>query len=339
MDSSQEPRATNWTTRVAPPPPVPTVCVVGSLNMDVVVRCTRLPLAGQTVLGTSYKTNPGGKGANQAVAARRLGARVSMVGRVGDDAHGPRLVQALATEGVDVTRVGASPEVASGLAFITVADGGENTAVVSSGANALLTEADVANAAEHIANADVLLLQLEVPLATNVAAARIAREHGRMVLLNAAPARNLPRDLLDNVDVLVLNRTEAATITQQEPGTDPGRLALRACEIGPPTVVLTLGAQGAILASRGRIRRVGTIHVNALDTVGAGDAFVGAIAVFWAEAAELLRSRSTDEVRLVEALVARACVAGALATTKQGALASMPSRAEVEAAVAGAVVN
>ena len=149
----------------------------------------------------------------------------------------------------------------------------------------------------------------------------------------------LPRDLLDNIDVLVVNRTEAGTLTQQDASTDPGRLALRACEIGPPTVVLTLGAQGAILASRGRIRRVGTIHVQALDAVGAGDAFTGAIAVFWAEAAELLRTRTTDEVRLVEALVARACIAGALATTKHGAISSMPTRAEVEAALAGAVVS
>lgn len=312
----------------------PRVCVVGSINMDVVVRCQRLPLPGQTVLGTSYKTYPGGKGANQAVAARRMGARVSMVARVGDDAHGPRLVQALAADGIDATHVSVSTETPSGLAFITVAEGGENTIVVSSGANASLSEVDVEAAGRSIDQADVILMQLEVPLATDVAAARRARAAGATVVLNAGPARHLPRDLLDNVDVLVLNRSEAATLTQQDSQTDPGRLALRASEIGPPTVILTLGAQGAIVASRGRIRRVGTIAVHAVDAVGAGDAFTGAVAVFWAEMASKMKERTADEVRHVEAVVARACIAGALSTMKQGAIASMPTRNELEQAVA-----
>lgn len=312
----------------------PSICVVGSMNMDVVVRCLKLPMHGQTVLGTSYKTYPGGKGANQAVASRRLGARVSIVARVGDDAHGPRLLQSMTAEGIDVECVTLTKETPSGLAFITVADGGENTIVVSSGANALLTEADVAAAEQKIAVADVVLLQLEVPIATDVAAVQLARKYGKFVVLNAAPARKLPRELLDHVDVLVLNRSEAATLTQQEPMTDPGRLALRASEIGPPTVVLTLGSLGAIVASRGRIRRIGTMPVHAVDAVGAGDAFTGAVAVLWAESAAQMRSRTADELRIVETLVARACVAGALSTTKQGAIASMPTRADLESAMA-----
>lgn len=306
------------------------VCVVGSLNMDLVVRCPRLPSPGETILGGSYRTFPGGKGANQAVAAAKMGARVSMVGRVGDDNHAPRLLATLREHNVDAAHVHTTPGAASGLGMITVADGGENTIVVASGANALVTVPDVEAARAVIANAEVLILQLEIPIASCIAAAKIAREAGASVLLNAAPVRQLPRDLLECVDVLVMNRAEAAGATGQDASTEPGRLALRAAELGPPTAIVTLGAQGSIIAHRGRPRRVSTLRVEAVDAVGAGDAFVGALAAGWPKAAAASKVRGNEELNVVWSVVARASVAGALAATRPGAIPSMPTAAEVE---------
>lgn len=309
----------------------PRIGVLGSLNMDLVVRCPRLPAPGETVLGSSYKTYPGGKGANQAVAAARLGARVAMIGRVGDDAHGPRLRGVLEGEGIDTSRLLTTPETASGLGMITVEDSGENTIVVSSGANALVTVEDALAARALLEASDVLLLQLEIPMATIVEAAKIARGAGKAVVLNAAPARTLPAELLKLVDVLVVNRHEGATLTGQDAHAEPGRLALRLPELGPATVLLTLGAQGSIIAHRGRVKRVPTPRVNAIDAVGAGDAYVGALAVGWAAVHAAGRAKSGDEFRLAEEAALRASAAGALATTKAGAIPSLPKREEVEA--------
>lgn len=304
------------------------------MNMDLVVRCAKLPQPGETAVGGGYKTYPGGKGANQAVAAARQGAAVSMVARVGDDAHGPRLVDALKADSVDVTHVLTSTDTASGLALITVAEGGENMIVVSGGANALLSAEDVERARQVIEGASVLLLQLEVPMATAVAAARLARAAGASVILNAAPARVLPGELLALVDVLVVNRSEAATLTGLDAGTDPGRLALRLAELGPATAVLTLGSQGAIVAHRGRPRRISGMTVASVDAVGAGDAFCGALAAVWAEVAPHVKARTAEEMSAVERAARRACVAGALATLRAGAMPSMPTRTDVDAALA-----
>lgn len=310
-----------------------TIAVVGSLNMDLVVRATRLPTPGETLLGGSYRTFPGGKGANQAVAASRQGARVTMIGRVGDDAHGAKLRTVLLENGVDVSHVITTPDTPTGLGMITVADGGENTIVVASGANGLVTPDDVRAASAAITSADALLLQLEVPMAANLEAAKIARQSGVPVILNAAPARTMPPELLALVDVLLVNRSEAALLTAQDVGTEPGRLLLRAGEIGPQTVILTLGAQGSIVAHRGRQRRVPTLSVQGVDSVGAGDAFSGAIACAWPEVAAAVKSKSPEEAGLVERALLTASVAGALAATKAGAIPSMPTRAEVEARV------
>jgi ribokinase len=304
------------------------------MNMDLVVRCAKLPQPGETAVGGGYKTYPGGKGANQAVAAARQGAAVCMVARLGDDAHGPRLLDALKVEGVDVAHVVTSAETASGLALITVAEGGENMIVVSAGANALLTPTDIESARPAIEGAAVLLLQLEVPIATVIAAARVARGAGASVILNAAPARVLPAELLALVDVLVVNRSEAATLTGLDAGTDPGRLALRLADLGPATAVLTLGQQGAIVAHRGRPRRISGMMVASVDAVGAGDAFCGALATVWAEVAPLVKAKAAEEMNAVERVARRACVAGALATLRAGAMPSMPTRSDVDAALA-----
>lgn len=310
------------------PPPV--VCVIGSLNMDLVVRAPRLPAPGETLLGGSYKTFPGGKGANQAVAAARMGGSVTMVGRVGDDAHGVKLRAVLEENHVNVDHLITTPGHPTGLGMITVADGGENTIVVASGANALVTAEDVVASDAAITGASVLLLQLEIPLAANMEAAKRARAAGVPVILNAAPARQMPREFLSLVDVLLINRSEAATLTGQDLGTEPGRLLLRAGEIGPATVILTLGAQGAIVSHRGRQRRIPTLQVSAVDAVGAGDAFSGAIACCWAAVHAAVKAKSHDETALVEKALLTASVAGALAATKPGAIPSMPSAAEVQ---------
>ncbi|HYE61180.1 MAG TPA: ribokinase [Phycisphaerales bacterium] len=311
------------------------VCVVGSLNMDLVVRAPRIPHPGETLLGNTYRTFAGGKGANQAVAAARmLGGQgwVALVGCVGDDPHGAKLKAALEPEGVDLSRVlTRDPEMhPTGLALITVAEGGENTIVVSPGANASLTAGDVEAAKDTIAAAGVLLCQLEVPTTAIAAGVKIAKEAGRAVILNAAPARPLPPELIKQVDVLVVNKSEAAVMLAMDPSVDAARLALRLPDLGAPTVILTQGAHGAILAHKGRPRRMAAVPVHAVDSVGAGDAFCGALAAGWGEVHAAIKSKSHDEYRLVEEAVRIATIAGGLATTKAGALPSMPRRAEVD---------
>ena len=311
------------------------VCVVGSLNMDLVVRAPRIPTPGETLLGGNYRTFPGGKGANQAVAAARMLAGegwVALVGCVGDDPHGQKLRAALDAEGLDLTRLQArDPEQhPTGLALITVADGGENTIVVSPGANASLSAADIESARTTIEAAGVLLTQLEVPTPTVAAAVKLARDAGRAVILNAAPARHLPPELIKQVDVLVVNKTEAAIMLGMDPAVDAARLAIRLPDLGAPTVILTQGAQGAILAHKGRPRRMPSIPVQAVDAVGAGDAFCGALAAGWGPVHAAIRAKSGEEFKLVEEAVKIATVAGALATTRPGAMPSMPRRSEVE---------
>ncbi len=300
------------------------ITVVGSLNMDLVVRAPRIPRPGETIIGGEFRTVPGGKGANQAVAAARLGGQVSMVGRVGSDAFAQSLLDGLAADGVDHTFVTQDPEAATGVALIVVDDAGENSIVVASGANMRLSPADVNAAEAVIAGADVLLLQLEVPLAAVVQAARAARAHGAMVVLNPAPACPLPHELLSLVDVLVPNESETALLTHLPVGDraeiEAAAIALR--ELGVDTVVLTLGERGALLVGEGEMELVPAFEVTPVDTTAAGDAFVGGFAVALAEGRSL-----TDAVRWGNA-------AGALATTRLGAQPSLPTRRAVEALVA-----
>lgn len=305
------------------------VCVVGSLNMDLVVRCPRLPAHGETILGGAYRTYPGGKGANQAVAAARYGAKVMMIGAVGDDSHGPKLRQTLEADGVDCTHLQTRPGQSTGLGLITVADGGENTIVVASGANATLTEADIDAAGDVVRGSDVLLMQLEVPHQANIAAAAMARKAGRVVVLNAAPARPVPGPLLELVDLLIVNRSEAARLLSIDLHTDPARLQVRLPELGPVAVVMTLGAMGCIISHRGRPRRVNSPSVEALDSTGAGDAFTGVLAVEWVDVCRAA-ARSGDEARRMEQALRIASAAGALAATKHGAIPSLPLRAQIE---------
>ncbi|HRQ72519.1 MAG TPA: ribokinase [Phycisphaerales bacterium] len=294
------------------------VCVVGSINMDLVVRTPRLPAPGETILGGPFETFPGGKGANQAVAAARMGARVSMVGRVGADDYGQSLRALLVREGVDATAIRATAGTATGVGVIIVDErAGENTIVVAPGANASLTPEDVESVAGIVRSAAVLLVQLESPFETVEAAIRIARGAGRRVVLNAAPAAVVPEAMLRQVDLLVANRGEAALLTGGAEEDDPRTLARDALRLGPAAVVVTAGAEGACLAARDVSLRVPSIPVRAVDSTAAGDAFCGSVAAWLASG------------RSVEEAVRAGCVAGALAATRAGAIPSLPKAHDV----------
>lgn len=301
------------------------VTVVGSLNMDLVVRAPRLPGPGETIIGGEFLTLPGGKGANQAVAAARLGVQVALVGRVGRDAFAGPLLDNLDAAGVDHTFVRQDPEAATGVALIVVDAGGQNSIVVASGANMRLSPADVDAARAAIAAADVLLLQLESPLETVARAAEVARAHGVRVILNPAPARALPAALLAQVDVLVPNESETALLANRAV-TSPAEAEAAATALrglGVETVILTLGERGALLAREGGSTHVPAFQVTPVDTTAAGDAFVAGLAVALAEGQPL-----PEAVRWGNA-------AGALATTRLGAQPSLPARQAVAALLAG----
>jgi ribokinase len=303
------------------------IVVVGSLNMDLVIQAPRHPQPGETITGGPFRTIPGGKGANQAVAAARMGGQVSMIGAVGADAFGDELIATLRTAGVDVSRVGRSSE-ATGLALITVSAAGENTIVLASGANGTVSVETVAAHEEAIAGADALLLQLEVPLPAVVAAAETARRHGVPVILNPAPARPLPDQLLRHVSYLIPNEHEAALLAALPVRTTEEALqaAARLRSLGVGQVVLTLGERGALVLQSDRPITIPAFPVQVVDTTAAGDAFVAAFAV------------ALTEGRPVVEAVRWGCAAGALACTVLGAQPSLPAREAVERAVIGQAV-
>lgn len=296
------------------------LCVVGALHRDLVVRAPRFPVPGETVLGEDFALHVGGKGANQAVAASRLGARVALVGAVGDDEWGRAVRGALAADGIDLAHVQSLKGVHTGVGVITVVPGGENTIVVAPGAGARVGPEDVERASGAIADADVLLVQGELAPATTQHAIELARNANTVVVCNAAPAQHLPEGFLRQVDVLVVNRGEAAELVGDGTGEiSPTGLARRLASLGPERVVLTLGAEGALHFNGSELEHVEPFQVECIDATGAGDAFAAALAVLRSEGARL-----RDAVRF-------ACAAGALATTRAGALAGLPVRAEVEA--------
>ena len=298
----------------------PSIAVVGSMNLDTVVPVPHHPRPGETVLGSDHFSNPGGKGANQAVAAARLGQRVAMVGCVGDDDAGADLKSSLSAEGVDVERVTALGGVPTGIALISVDEAGENTIIVSPGANARVDVQAVEDALDLLASVDVTLLQLEIPVETVAAAVHAA---GGTVVLNPAPGRPLPGDLLAKVDVLVPNLGELGLLSAGKEPADLDDTASAASEIeGPKAVVVTLGAEGALLVGSGGPVHVPGVEVTAVDTTAAGDSFCGALADALVRGLEL------------EPAVKWAVSAAALTVTKPGAQPSLPTRAEVEGAQA-----
>lgn len=295
--------------------------VVGSLNMDLIVQAEHIPAPGETILGSDLKTAAGGKGANQAVAAARLGAEVTMVGRVGQDAYGDTLRGGLWKDRVEGKYVKRDDEAPTGVALIILNAEAQNAIVVSPGANRRLSPEDVAAAAGALRGMDVLVLQLEIPLETVTVAARLAHENGVRVVLNPAPARPLPPALLACVDDLILNETETEILTGLPVKTEAELQAAveRLLELGVKQVVLTLGERGAMYISRQERQRVPAFKVTAVDTTAAGDAFVGAFAVAMAE-------KQTPDAAL-----RFACAAGACAVTRLGAQPSLPTLDEVRA--------
>jgi ribokinase len=297
------------------------IVVVGSSNTDLVVRAPAIPAPGETVLGTSFMTAAGGKGANQAVAAARLGASVTFVGRVGTDNFGDAAVQALEREMIDVRLVERDAEAASGVAFIVVNDAGENAIAVAPGANARLDERQVDRAADAIREADVLLLQLEIPLNVVRYTACMARDAGARVILNPAPASPLDSELLAAVDVLTPNQGEAAMLAGRPVGgVEEARVAARALRAaGPTDVVVTLGENGALVEGAEEQTHLPGVRVQSVDSTAAGDAFSAALAV------GLGRGESVVYAARYATRVA------ALTVTRAGAQPSLPTAEEVEA--------
>ena len=300
----------------------PEIVVVGSANLDLVVEVDKIPVAGETVLGGDLRRIPGGKGANQAVAAARLGRRVAMIGRVGDDDAGSVLRSAMESAGVDTTYLLAKEGTPSGTALIAVGADGDNAIVVSPGANGRLTAVDVEAAADALSAAGVVLVQLEVPLEAVSAAVRCAQ--GTIVLNPApAPAAALPPDLLDGVDVIVPNQTELATMAGHAGlspigNVDPETAVALARGLPVAASVVTLGAFGAMVVTPTDAIHVPAPTVVPVDTTAAGDAFCGALADALVGGADLVTATEW------------AVRAGAAATLRHGAQPCLPTRAEVE---------
>jgi ribokinase len=295
------------------------IVVVGSSNTDMIIKLDYIPKPGETRLGGEFATAAGGKGANQAVAAARAGGAVTMIARVGRDMFGERAVAGLAENGIDVEHV-QYDESPSGVALIFVGEHGENSIGVASGANARLSPADVRKAADAIATANVVIMQLETPLGTVQAAADLADQNGAMIILNPAPAQPLPDELLRKVSILTPNETEAELLTGIRVADDDscGRAADILLRKGVETVIITLGSRGAFIASSDLRQHVPGFRVKQVDTTAAGDAFNGALAVALAEGVPIF-----DAVRFANA-------AGAIAVTRLGAQPSAPSREEIE---------
>ncbi|MBE3001134.1 ribokinase [Nocardiopsis sp. HNM0947] len=296
----------------------PRIAVLGSINMDLVAYTEQVPASGETVTGTDFRQVPGGKGANQAVAAARAGADTSFLGAVGDDTFGTLLRRGLDESGIDVRGLRTVPGV-SGVAHIVVDGSGANSIIVVPGANGTVEGASGADA-DLIRGADALLLQLELPMPAVVSAARTGRELGVPVHLTPAPARELPTELLENVDVLVPNEHEAAAITGES---DPDKALAALLEL-VPEVLITLGSEGSLYGARGAEPvRVPARPVTAVDTTAAGDTFCGSFAVARAE------GRSPGEAMRF------AAAAASLSVQRHGASSSMAGRDEVEALLQG----
>ena len=296
------------------------VLVVGSINMDMVVRSPHMPAPGETVLGEGFVTSPGGKGANQAVAAARLGARCHMLGRVGADSFGQSLLRGLRDEGIDCTNVMTTAGEPTGVAMIIVDSRGENSIVVAGGANHSLTPDDIFSRAEAFGDIDVVVLQLELPLPTVRAAIDLARRNNCKVILDPAPMPKCLAPSICEVDVITPNVTEAEMLTGTKTGEEKAdmNIAMDLIARGAKAAVLKLGSRGSmVVTADGHMARVEAYNVDIVDTTAAGDAYTAALAVCVAEGRPLV-----EAARFANA-------AGAIACTRLGAQSAMPTRHEV----------
>jgi ribokinase len=297
----------------------PRIVVVGSVNTDMVVKSNRLPGPGETITGGRFIMAAGGKGANQAVAAARLGAEVTLVAKVGADVFGDQAIENFRREGIRTDCILRDPQNHTGVALILVEEGGENLISVASGANHTLSPQEIAPLADRLCSADVLMLQLEIPMETVCAAAAMAAAAGVTVILDPAPAAPLPEGLLPHVAFLTPNESEAQRLTGVAVTDEASarRAAERLLSSGARHVIVTLGAKGALVASREQAVLIPSVSVDAVDTTAAGDAFNGGLA--WA----------CGEGMSLEAAVRKACLVGALSATRLGAQPSLPSRDDV----------
>jgi ribokinase len=302
-----------------------TVIVFGSINMDLVCQVPRLPGPGETILGTRFVTTPGGKGANQAVAAAKLGVETHLIGRIGNDGFGQELVAALSAANVNTDRVLSDPTTHSGVAMITVADRGDNQIIGIFGANGQMNDSDVARMAPLLAEADLLMLQLEVPLPAVIAAARMAKQAGVKVMLDPAPVQTPDLgELWEWVDILLPNEVEASQLVGF-PVTDVASAKRAAAWLrgkGVGTAIVKLGAQGVVCDTGQDCFVLPAFKVDAIDTVAAGDAFAGGLAAALSQGLDLSQALIWGSA------------AGALATTKSGAQVAMADRATFEAFLA-----
>ncbi|NPV53842.1 MAG: ribokinase [Firmicutes bacterium] len=305
-------------------PGKPRITVLGSMNMDLVVKVQGAPRPGETVRSEDFKMVPGGKGANQAVGAARLGAEVHMVGRVGDDIFGETLIQNLKAAGVDAGRVRKDPEAGSGLALITVDATGQNSIVVALGANNRVSPEDVDSARDLIETSDALIMQLEIPIEIVIYATQIAAGKGVPVILNPAPARPVPDELIKGAAFLIPNESEASLLSglAVEGRDEAAEAAMRLLQRGARNVIITLGEKGALVANPGVSEFIAAYEVDAVDTTAAGDTFIGAFAVAYLKGSPVM-----DAARYASA-------AASISVTRLGAQASMPTAGEVEAFLA-----
>lgn len=297
------------------------IVVIGSCNTDMVIKVHHLPLPGETIIGYDFMTNQGGKGANQAVAVARMGGDTAFIARLGDDGFGRNSLALLKKEGIDTEYVNFTEGVSTGVAMIPVDEKGENSIIVASGANAMLSEADIDAAKELIANASIVLMQLETPIPTLMQAAKIAHEAGVKVVLNPAPfpKEPLPAEFLQNVDLIIPNETEITGMTGVEINSKDTikKAMLRICEIGVKNVVLTAGGAGAYLLENDELVNVPTFKTNVVDTTAAGDTFCGSLCVALSRGESL-----NDAVRFANK-------AASISVSRMGAWRSIPQKEEV----------
>lgn len=290
------------------------ILVIGSSNTDMTIRASRLPAPGETILGGEFKMGRGGKGANQAVAAKRLGGDVTFVCKVGNDVFGKESVQAYRDEGMDISHILHSDK-PSGTALIMVDDSGENCISVAPGANGDISVEDIRSIADLIRSASYLILQLEIPVAAVVEAAHIAHEAGVCVILNPAPATSLPESIFADIDILTPNQTETAILTGISD--DPDKAVARLAELGVGRIVMTRGSNGSAIYENGSCTFVDACKVNAIDATAAGDTFCGALCVGLSEGLDLVEAARF------------ATKASALTVQKMGAQESIPYRKDL----------
>ncbi|HEJ6941784.1 TPA: ribokinase [Serratia marcescens] len=295
--------------------------VLGSINADHILNIEQFPLPGETVIGKQYKVAFGGKGANQAVAAGRSGAEIAFIACVGADDIGERIRRQLASDRIDTQPIEAIADSTTGVALIFVNAEGENVIGIDAGANAAVTPDYLARYQQKVIDADALLMQLESPLETVIAAARLAKQHQTQVILNPAPARELPDELLAMIDIITPNETEAQRLTgiAVDSDDDAARAAQALHDKGIATVIITLGSRGVWLSENGNGKRVPGFKVQAVDTIAAGDTFNGALVTALLEGKVM-----ADAVRFAHA-------AAAIAVTRPGAQPSVPWREEIDA--------